>query len=44
MGLLKDLLRQTEKIDFLFPNSFEELMNDTYYDYDKFEWFLYYVF
>lgn len=44
MGLLKDLLRQTEKIDFLFPNSFEELMNNEYYDYDKFEWFLYYVF
>jgi restriction system protein len=44
MSLLKELLRQTEKIDFLFPNSFEELMNNEYYDYDKFEWFLYYVF
>ncbi len=44
MSLLKELLRQTEKIDFLFPNSFDELMNNEYYDYDKFEWFLYYVF
>ena len=44
MELLKDLLRKTEKIDFLFPNSFYELMNNDYYDYDKFEWFLYYVF
>jgi superfamily II DNA helicase RecQ len=44
MSLLKELLRQTEKIDFLFPNNFEELMNSDYYDYDKFEWFLYYVF
>ena len=44
MSLLKELLRQTEKIDFLFPISFEELMNNEYYDYDKFEWFLYYVF
>lgn len=44
MSILKDLLRQTEKIDFLFPNNFEELMNNEYYDYDKFEWFLYYVF
>jgi superfamily II DNA helicase RecQ len=44
MSILKELLRQTEKIDFLFPNNFEELMNSDYYDYDKFEWFLYYVF
>lgn len=44
MGLLKSLIRQTEKIDFLFPNDFDELMNNNYYDYDKFEWFLYYVF
>lgn len=44
MDLLKTLLKQTEKIDLLFPNSFEELMNNNYYDYDKFEWFLNYVF
>lgn len=44
MNLIKELLKQTEKIDFLFPNSFDQLMNDEYYDYDKFEWFLYYVF
>ena len=44
MNLVSELLKQTEKIDFLFPNSFEQLMNDEYYDYDKFEWFLYYVF
>lgn len=44
MSLLNDLIRQTEKIDFLFPNSFEELMHSDYYDYDKFEWFLYYLF
>jgi len=44
MGLLDELMQQTKKIDFLFPNSFEELMNSKYYDYDKFEWFLYYVF
>ncbi|MBN2837073.1 MAG: HRDC domain-containing protein [Candidatus Delongbacteria bacterium] len=44
MELVKNLLRQTEKIDFFFPNNFEELMNNEYYDYDKFEWFLYYVF
>lgn len=44
MGLIKTLLRKTEKIDFLFPNDFDQLMNDNYYDYDKFEWFLYYVF
>jgi restriction system protein len=44
MSLIKELIRQTEKIDFLFPNSFEELMSNEYYDYDKFEWFLYYVF
>jgi superfamily II DNA helicase RecQ len=44
MSLLNDLIRKTEKIDFLFPNSFEELMNSEYYDYDKFEWFLYYLF
>lgn len=44
MSLIKELIRHTEKIDFLFPNSFEELMNNEYYDYDKFEWFLYYVF
>ncbi|MFW5983487.1 MAG: restriction endonuclease [bacterium] len=44
MNLLDELMQQSKKIDFLFPNSFEELMNDEYYDYDKFEWFLYYVF
>lgn len=44
MNILKELLQQTEKIDFLFPNNFDELMNNEYYDYDKFEWFLYYVF
>lgn len=44
MGLLKSLIRQMEKIDFLFPNNFKELMENEYYDYDKFEWFLYYVF
>lgn len=44
MNLVKELLKQTEKIDFYFPNTFEQLMNDKYYDYDKFEWFLYYVF
>src|SRR5690554_2911128 len=44
MGLIKSLLRKTEKIDFLFPNDFDQLMKDDYYDYDKFEWFLYYVF
>lgn len=44
MELIKELLRKNEKIDFLFPNSFYELMNNDYYDYDKFEWFLYYVF
>ena len=44
MNLIGDLLKKTEKIDFLFPNSFDELINNKYYDYDKFEWFLYYVF
>lgn len=44
MNLINDLIKQTNKIDFLFPNSFDELMNNPYYDYDKFEWFLYYVF
>ncbi|NLB49032.1 MAG: hypothetical protein GX813_04265 [Erysipelotrichia bacterium] len=44
MSLLKSLMRQMEKIDFLFPNNFKELMENEYYDYDKFEWFLYYVF
>jgi restriction system protein len=44
MNLLKEILNKTEKIDFIFPNTFEELMNNDYYDYDKFEWFLYYVF
>lgn len=44
MGLIKSLLRKTEKIDFLFPNDFDQLMKNDYYDYDKFEWFLYYVF
>ncbi|HHW79336.1 MAG TPA: hypothetical protein GX742_00880 [Acholeplasmataceae bacterium] len=44
MGLIKNLLKKIEKIDFLFPNNFDQLMNDKYYDYDKFEWFLYYVF
>jgi restriction system protein len=44
MNLLKEILNKTEKIDFVFPNNFEELMNNDYYDYDKFEWFLYYVF
>lgn len=44
MGILNAILKKVEKIDFLFPNTFEELMNNEYYDYDKFEWFLYYVF
>lgn len=44
MNIIADLLNQTEKIDFLFPQNFEQLMNDPYFDYDKFEWFLYYVF
>lgn len=44
MNLINELLKEKEKIDFLFPNSFDQLMNDDYYDYDKFEWFLYYVF
>ncbi len=44
MNIIANLLNQTEKIDFLFPQNFEQLMNDSYFDYDKFEWFLYYVF
>lgn len=44
MNILNKLIKETSKIDFLFPNTFEQLMNDKYYDYDKFEWFLYYVF
>ncbi len=44
MSILDKLIKETNKIDFLFPNSFEQLMNSEYYDYDKFEWFLYYVF
>lgn len=44
MNLINEILRKTEKIDFKFPNSFDQLMNDEYYDYDKFEWFLYYYF
>ncbi len=44
MNILNTLIKETNKIDFKFPQSFEQLMNDKYYDYDKFEWFLYYVF
>lgn len=44
MNILNKLIKETNKIDFLFPKSFEQLMNSQYYDYDKFEWFLYYVF
>lgn len=44
MNILDELIKETNKIDFLFPNSFEQLMHSKYYDYDKFEWFLYYVF
>jgi len=44
MNIIDKLIKETSKIDFLFPNSFDQLMNDKYYDYDKFEWFLYYVF
>lgn len=44
MSLISRLMKKTEKIDFLFPKTFEDLMNEEYYDYDKFEWFLYYAF
>lgn len=44
MGILNKLMNKTEQIDFLFPKDYNQLMNDPYYDYDKFEWFLYYVF
>lgn len=44
MDLINKILKKSKQIDFLFPNSFEELMNNEYYDYDKFEWFLYYTF
>jgi len=44
MNILKAIIKEKSKIDFKFPKSFEQLMNSSYYDYDKFEWFLYYVF
>jgi len=44
MSLTNEILYQNKKIDFKFPNSFDQLMNDEYYDYDQFEWFLYYYF
>lgn len=44
MSILNRLMNKTEQIDFLFPKDYNQLMNDPYYDYDKFEWFLYYVF
>lgn len=44
MGLLNSLIRKTEKIDFKFPNNYDQLMNDSYYDYEKFEIFLTHVF
>lgn len=44
MNIFNELIKETSKIDFKFPRTFEQLMNDKYYDYDKFEWFLYYVF
>jgi len=44
MNILNELIKETSKIDFKFPKSFDQLMNSKYYDYDKFEWFLYYVF
>lgn len=44
MNILDKIMKKTEQIDFLFPKNYDQLMNDPYYDYDKFEWFLYYVF
>jgi hypothetical protein len=44
MKVLQEFIKKVNKIDFLFPNDFNQLMNDEYYDYEKFEWFLYHVF
>jgi len=44
LQLIDRLMKKTDKIDFLFPRTFDDLMHEAYYDYDKFEWFLYYAF
>ncbi|MGI6711093.1 MAG: HRDC domain-containing protein [Bacilli bacterium] len=44
MNLINEILNKKTMIDYKFPNSFNQLMDDKYYDYEKFEWFLYYYF
>ena len=44
MSFVQEIMKKSKMIDFLFPNNFDELMNDEYYDYERFEMFLFHAF